>query len=95
MKVFKKYILWACLGAVLYVFLSYHFVIFGKVIKPLKKSKLTLEYTFFNVYGKSNARILSIDDLREDGIADLLMDMGVMGEKEYDRLMAKYEDDYE
>ena len=84
----KKIIVWGIIAAIVYVLLSYHFIFFGRTtVRPLKKSRLTLEYTFFSVQGKTNKSILSIDALREDGIADLLIEMGVMTEEEKDTIM--------
>jgi hypothetical protein len=57
----------------------------------LRKSSLTLEYTFFNAKGKTPTTILSYDDLREDGIGELLIEMGKLNEDQYSRLMRKYE----
>lgn len=91
----KQFAIIAVLGAVLYFFLSFHLIFIGSSIKLLKKSSLTLEYTFFNANGKTNKTILSYDDLREDGIGDLLVEMGKMSEGEYDRLMSKYEEQEE
>ncbi len=61
----------------------------------LKKSRLTLEYTFYNIGGKTNTTILSKQALREDGIGDLLLDMGRISETELDRIMKKFEPDEE
>jgi len=91
----KQFFTIVVLGAVLYFFLSFHLILIGNTIKFLKKSRLTLEYTFFNAKGKTNKTILSYDDLREDGIGDILVEMGRMSEGEYDRLLRKYEDHYE
>jgi hypothetical protein len=51
-----------------------------------------LNYTVFSAKGKPNAMILSRKELREDGIGDLLVEMGKMSEEEYERLLMKYED---
>lgn len=89
----KKILVWGSLAVILYFLLSYHFIFFGiSAVKPLKKSKLTLEYTFFNAKGKTNKTIMAIDDLRNDGIADLLVEMGMMSEEEKESLMALYEE---
>ncbi|MCP4669106.1 MAG: hypothetical protein GY849_22445 [Deltaproteobacteria bacterium] len=88
----KRVLLWSGIAAILYILMGYHFVFFGGTrVRMLKKSHFTLEYTFFSVHGKSNATILAIDELREDGIADLLVDMGKMGERQREELMARYE----
>lgn len=56
----------------------------------LKKSELTLEYTFVNTKGRSNKALMKIDQLREDGIGDLLVDMGHMSEEEKEEFMVLY-----
>jgi hypothetical protein len=90
-KFSKKLILWAILGAVAYFTLSYHYIIIGSSVKMLKKSTITLKYTFFNAKGKTIPSILSIHDLREDGIGDIFVDRGMISEEELERLEAKYD----
>jgi len=90
MHFLKRIAFWGCLVAILYVFVSYHFVFFGKKMKILKKTEPTLRYTIFSVHAKSNKTILSIKQLRESGIADVLVEMGTMTKAERRALMAKY-----
>ena len=85
----KKLTIWIILGAVFYFLLSYHFIFIDKTVKLLKKSSLSLNYTIFSTKGKSNKSILSIDELRKDGIGDLLLEMGRMSEEELERLEAE------
>ncbi len=87
----KKIFIFGILGGILYFFLSFHLIFINSTIKLLRKSSLTLEYTFFMANGKTNAPILSTDDLREDDIGELLIEMGKMSEDQYTRLMRKYE----
>ena len=88
----KKLFFWSMLTGAMYILLSYHFIFSGiSDVHLLKKSKLTLEYTFYNIGGKTNTTILSKEPLREDGIGDLLADMGRMSETEWDRIMKKFE----
>ena len=91
----KKIFIFGILGGILYFFLSFHLIFINSTIKLLGKSSLTLEYTFFNAKGKTNATILSNDDLRENGIGEILVEMGKMSEEQYTRLMRKYEPDEE
>jgi hypothetical protein len=95
MKGIKKLILWVCLGGGLYLLMSYHFIFFGKNCKILKKSELTLNNTFFSARGTSNESLLSIDVLREAGIADILVEVGRITEKEKRSLMALYDEEFE
>ena len=88
----KKVLFWGLLALGMYVLLSYHFIYFGgSDIKVLKKSTLTLKYTFFSAKGREPKKIISIDELREDGIADLLLDIGKINEAQRDGFMARYE----
>jgi hypothetical protein len=91
MKFSKKLAIWIVLGAVFYFLLSYHFIFINNTVKLLRKSSLSLNYTIFSAKGKTNKSILSIDELREDGIGDLLVEMGRMSEEEMERLEAMFE----
>ncbi|MFO7740527.1 MAG: hypothetical protein R6V46_18770 [Desulfatiglandaceae bacterium] len=93
MPFWKKIIVWGSLAALLYTALSFHFIFFDwRNIKILKKSELTLNYTFFSAQGKTNAVILKIDPLRRDGIADLLVEVGRMSEEQKEALLARFEE---
>jgi hypothetical protein len=89
----KRYIWWVILGAAFYFVLSYHFIIIGRGVKLLKKSEITLEYTFYSTKGKRVATILAVDELREDGIGDLLVERGMITEEELEKLIEKYEEE--
>ena len=91
MRHIKNLIIWAVVIGCFYFVLSNHFIIIGNGIKLLKKSTLTLNYTFFSTSGKPNTNILDIDELREDGIGELLVEEGRMTQAEYERLLLKYE----
>ena len=88
----KKGLVWGIVGAVFYFLLSYHIVFIGSSIRLLKKSQLTLEYTIFSTQGKTNESILGVEEMREDGIGELLVDMGKLSEDELNRLLQKYEE---
>jgi hypothetical protein len=92
MKFRKKLLIWAIAGAVVYFVLSYHFIFVENTIKLLKKSSWTLNYTLFSTKGKTNESILSIDELREDGIGDLLVEAGRLTEQELESLLNKIEE---
>jgi len=88
----KKIFVWAIILGASYFLLSYHIVFFGKHPRLLKKSHLTLNYTFFSIQSKPNKEIMAIDDLREDGIGDLLVEEGRMKEEERDLYLEQYGD---
>ncbi|UCB50156.1 MAG: hypothetical protein JSW56_04575 [Deltaproteobacteria bacterium] len=92
MKFGKKLLVWVIVGAIAYFFLSYHVIFVENTIKLLKKSSLTLNYTLFSTKGKTNESILSIDELREDGIGDLLVEAGRLTEEELESLLRKIEE---
>lgn len=92
MVFFKKLLFWAVLGGILYFFLSYHIIYIDKSLKLLKKSELTLEYTFYSADLKSNKTILSVDALREDGVGDILVEMGRISEKKMESLIDQIEE---
>jgi hypothetical protein len=89
-SVIKKYLIWAVLGGILYFFLSYHIIISGHSFELLKKSKLSLKYTIYSIDKKRMRTIMKIDELREDGIGELLVEMGRMTEEQYEGLMNRY-----
>ena len=88
---FKRLVIWGCIGVLGYFLLSNHIIIVGTDIRILKKSRLTLEDTFFSTQGKSWQSVLSNDRLREDGIGKLLVEMGRLTEEELKRLVEEYE----
>jgi len=92
MRIHKKIILLVIVGAIVYFFLSYHVIFIENTVKLLRKSSLTLNYTLFSAKGKTNESILSIDELREDGIGDLLVDEGRLSEEELEGLLNKIEE---
>ncbi len=91
----KKIVLWGLLGGALYFLVSYHFIFDGLHVTLLKKSKRSLNYTFFSLQGKKPAKVLAIDDLREDGIADVLVDRGKISDERAERILARYDDSEE
>jgi len=95
MKFIKRYLIWVVLAGILFFLLSYHIILINNSVKLLKKSSLSLNYTFFNAKGKRPHKILSIDILRDDGIGDILVEMGIISEEELERLTEKYDEENE
>ena len=92
----KRVLLWGSIAVLLYGILSFHIIFFNwDDISFLKKSKLTLRYTFFMAGGRSNKNIMSIDQLRRDGIGDLLVEEGKMSEAAKEALLNKYAEEDE
>ena len=92
----KVYLLMAAAGAALYFLLSHHVILYGQeasVIQDvylLKKSKLNLHYTFFSLHQKKPEAVMKIKPLRENGIGDLLVQLGLLSEQEKTRLEGLY-----
>ena len=96
MRIITKTILGIGVGYGLYLVASHHFIYFGgKNIKWLKKKQLTFSNTFYSATLKTNETILSNDVLREAGLADLMVDMGLLSEKRKEYLVSKIEKEKE
>jgi len=95
-KKIKHFILVAIVGGIIYGLLSYHFIIYmgeeTKTIKPLKKSELSLSDTFISLETGSYSgfeAILKQGTLREDGLGELLVDLGLISQEELRKLEDK------
>ena len=82
---FKKILTIAIICAISYALLGYHYIVIKKSVHMLKKSKLTLKYTIYSTKGKEPKRVMSIPELWEDGIGELLMEEGVISENELEK----------
>ena len=91
MKFIKRYLIWVVLAGILFFLLSYHIILINSSVILLKKSSLSLNYTFFNAKGKEPYKILSIDILRDDGIGDILVERGKISEEKLERLTEKFD----
>jgi hypothetical protein len=89
----RKSLVFVALGALLYVALTHHLIIIDGRVKVLPKSKWSLEYTIYSTNGQTPRAMLAIDDLRRDGIADLLVEAGDLTEGQKEFLLSKYEND--
>lgn len=95
----KQYLLIAAGIAVVYFFLSNHIIFDPNAddwldldIYLLKKDSLHLHYTFYSLSNKRAETIMKVDYLREDGIGELLVDIGMLTEEERSRLESKYDE---
>jgi len=89
-KGLKKLVIWAVILVCGYFILGTHFIFIGSNLRILKKSHLTLEYTIFSTQGKSIESIMNVDDLREDGIGELLVEAGKITEEQLQAILEKY-----
>jgi hypothetical protein len=90
-KRIKQYILFAAAGALLYFFLNFHIIYSNGSFYLLEKSEKTLEYTFYSFANKKPEQILKVDDLRYDGVGDLLVELGMLSEDRMLDLVDQYD----
>ena len=64
------------LGAIAYGILNYHFILLDKNIKVLKKTNMTIEYTFLDARGAGKAKLFLIPPLLKAGIKDIFRKAG-------------------
>ncbi len=87
-KRIKQLILMGAVGYAIYFLLAYHIVFIGKNVTLLKKNELTLTDTFVNpgnrkeILYKGVDVFLRNDSLRDAGIGELLVEKGLITEKE-------------
>jgi len=86
----KQYAIIAAAGFLLWGVLDNHFIIEGHHIYLLRKSELNLHDTFVSLNNKRPETILQNERLREAGIGDLLVEIGMLTEDEKSRLESKY-----
>ena len=86
----KQYILIVALAAAGYFLMSNHFIFYGANVHLLKKPSLHLHYTFFSVKEKRPSSVMKIDHLREAGIGDLLVELGMIDQEQRADLESKY-----
>ncbi len=96
----KQYLLIAAGIALVYFFLSNHIIIdpnsddwLDVDVYLLEKSSLNLHYTFYSLSNKRPETIMKVDHLREDGIGELLVEIGMLTEDERFRLESKYDNE--
>lgn len=77
----RNYALIALAIGVFYFLLSHHFIFTSfKDFDLLKKKELTLKYTFFSLKQVTPTTVLRIDELRDAGIEDILLERGLVTE---------------
>jgi hypothetical protein len=91
LKTIRNYILIVIIAYGVYFVLDHHFIIDGKNFYLLKKSEITLSYTFYNIQDRKIESIMKIDALRNDGIGDLLVELGMVTEEKKNKLEAKFD----
>lgn len=87
----KQYLLIGLAIAAFYFILDNHFIIDGHEIHLLKKTSLHLHETFVSISNERPETVLKNDVLREAGIGDLFVELGMMTEEEKDSLESEYD----
>ncbi len=83
LKKIKQVAIVVVICALVYGLLSHHIIFYGRHIKVLKKAELTLDKSFFNASPtefRTPELILRDEVLREAGIADVLVEFGIINE---------------
>ena len=89
----KQYILIAVFAVAAYFMMSNHFIFYGTDVHLLKKPTLHLHYTFFSIKEKRPSSVMKIDYLREAGVGDLLVELGMIDEEQRADLESEYYQD--
>jgi len=86
----KHYALIAVAGFLLWGIMANHFILEGRHIHLLRKTELNLHDTFISLHNKKPAVLLKNERLREAGIGELLVDLGLLTEDERYSLESKF-----
>ena len=87
----KQYALITAAAALIWFILDNHFVFDGSEVHLLKKASLNLHDTFVSLDNKRPASVMQNDRLREAGIGELLVEIGIMSEEERSRLESRFD----
>lgn len=92
-KFIKTAFFLAVVGALYYVTAN-HFFFYGTKVKVRPKASLTLDNTFINLEPtefRTPRKLLSDPKLREAGVAEMLVEFGVIKEERVERLLEEIE----
>jgi len=89
----KQYLLIALAAAAVYFVLDNHFVIKEHRFYLLQKTSMNLHDTFVSLDNKRPETVMQNDELRDAGIGDLLVELGLLTDERKSQLESKY--DYE
>ena len=87
----KQYALIAAAAALLWFVMDNHFIIDKHRVRLLKKSTLDFHDTFVSLDNKRPESIIQNDRLREAGIGDLMVELGIITEDERSQWVSKYD----
>jgi hypothetical protein len=86
----KQYFLIALAAAAIYFALDNHFIFSENRFHLLQKTTLNLHDTFVSLDHKRPETIMENEDLRDAGIGDLMVELGMLGDEEKQRLESKF-----
>ena len=86
----KQYFLIALAAAALYFVLDNHFVFQGYRVYLLRKTTLNLHDTFVSLDNKRPETLMENDYLRDAGIGDLLVELGMLTDEKRSQLESRY-----
>jgi hypothetical protein len=90
MQRLKQYLLIALAAAALYFVMDNHFVMKKNRFYLLQKTSLNLNDTFVSLDNKRPETIMENDDLRDAGIGDLMVELGMLTDEKKSQLESKY-----
>jgi len=79
--ILKKIILLGIIGAIIYMLLSYHFIIVRNNVRLLKKTGYNMDNMLYSTKGKRVETILANDVLWKAGIGELLVEEGLISKE--------------
>ena len=85
----KQYGLIAATAALLWFVLDNHFIFSGQSLRLLKKEELNLHDTFISLDNKKPESVLRNDRLREAGIGDVMVELGILSQNKKSELESK------
>jgi hypothetical protein len=86
----KQYFLIALAAAALYFVLDNHFIFNNNHLHLLPKTTLNLHDTFVSLDNKRPETIMESEDLRNAGIGDLMVELGMLSDAEKQKLESKF-----
>jgi hypothetical protein len=86
----KQYFLILLAAAAFYFVLDNHFVFKKNRVYLLQKMTLNLHDTFVSLDNKRPETILENEDLRDAGIGDLMVELGMLTDEEKGRIEQQY-----
>ena len=85
----KQYFLITLAAAALWFVMDNHFVFKKNRVHLLQKTSLNLHDTFVSLDNKRPETVMENDDLRDAGIGDLLVELGMLTEEKKSQLEMK------